>query len=588
MKNPVLNKTILPALATLVGIGISVVAWVVVKSLIVSQEAERFEFAAKQRIAEVGRAVSDQMLFLRAGGALFDASDEVTRGEWDAFAGALRQDASRSRPQIFGFAEMVPGSDLAEHLVKVGDEGIAGYAVWPEGDRSSYAPIVYVYPFAEKERKVLGFDGLTDPLRRVPMERARDSGGPTFSERVVDIAKQDEEGATGIQIYFPVYHQGMPTATVEQRRTAIHGYIFSFFLLEDLIEQVFPAGLPYVHLQIFSGREAKSGSLLYDSLSPGGNVPDSQYGMVMERVEEFSGNPWTIRVFPTAAFETAAERFLPWMLLGGGILLSFVLGLAIWSEQRVRSWAASLHAAEAHLSATLQSIGDGVISTDASGCIISLNAIAEELTGWKSVEARGRPIGEVFNIVSEMAREPAVVPVADVLASGEIRELANHTLLLSRDGKEYSISDSAAPIRDAKGMITGVVLAFRDVTKQRQAEQKLKWKADELDKFFSVSLDLLAITDKEGRFLRLNQEWENLLGYTLDELKAGRFFDFIHPDDMEITQDAVARLMDNKTVMDFSNRYRCRDGSYRWIEWRSARRVIKFMQQPVMLRRKKN
>ncbi len=103
------------------------------------------------------------------------------------------------------------------------------------------------------------------------------------------------------------------------------------------------------------------------------------------------------------------------------------------------------------LQVTLQSIGDAVITTDAVGKVTSLNPVAEELTGWKMAEALNRPIEEVFNIINEETRSPAPNPVGKVLREGKILGLANHTAVISRDGKERAIEDSAAPIKDAQG-----------------------------------------------------------------------------------------------------------------------------------------
>lgn len=124
-----------------------------------------------------------------------------------------------------------------------------------------------------------------------------------------------------------------------------------------------------------------------------------------------------------------------------------------------------LRSREEKLSVTLNSIGDAVLATDAQRRITRLNPIAEQLTGWPLAEALGRPVEEVFHIINEETREPAVIPVDDVLATGEIHGLANHTVLIARDGTERPITDSAAPIRDLSGRIIGVVLVFRDVTK---------------------------------------------------------------------------------------------------------------------------
>ncbi|WP_426307672.1 EAL domain-containing protein [Acidovorax facilis] len=135
---------------------------------------------------------------------------------------------------------------------------------------------------------------------------------------------------------------------------------------------------------------------------------------------------------------------------------------------------AQLRQSEENLSITLHSIGDGVVATDAQGHITRMNAVAERLTGWPLPEARGQPLTDVFRIVNASTREPVVDPVRMVVAKGEVVGLSNHTTLLARDGAEYQIADSAAPIRNAQGQIVGVVLVFSDVTEAYRVRKQLE------------------------------------------------------------------------------------------------------------------
>ena len=137
-------------------------------------------------------------------------------------------------------------------------------------------------------------------------------------------------------------------------------------------------------------------------------------------------------------------------------------------DEKVHERTAELAQSRADLAVTLDSIGDAVLATDASGRITRMNPAAEQLTGWKLTEAVGLPIEQVFLIINEQTREPAAIPVAAVLASGQRQMLANHTALITRNGAEISIADSAAPIRNADGAIVGVVLVFRDETQTRE------------------------------------------------------------------------------------------------------------------------
>lgn len=127
------------------------------------------------------------------------------------------------------------------------------------------------------------------------------------------------------------------------------------------------------------------------------------------------------------------------------------------------------------LRATLLSIGDGVITTDRQGRITSLNKIARQLTGWTQAEASGKPSEQVFAIVNELTRERCENPIAMVLATGNIIELANHTILISKDGPERPIEDIAAPIKDEDDQINGVVLVFRDFSEKRERQETIKY-----------------------------------------------------------------------------------------------------------------
>jgi len=134
----------------------------------------------------------------------------------------------------------------------------------------------------------------------------------------------------------------------------------------------------------------------------------------------------------------------------------------------------ALRESEEMMRATLYSIGDAVISTNVDGIVVAMNPVAESLTGWNEQEATGQALETVFRIINERTRQPVENPVTNVLKSGQIVGLANHTLLIARDGREIPIADSGAPILNDTGDITGVVLVFRDQTKERAAQEALE------------------------------------------------------------------------------------------------------------------
>lgn len=176
------------------------------------------------------------------------------------------------------------------------------------------------------------------------------------------------------------------------------------------------------------------------------------------------------------------------MLAAGALVALLLVGLLsatyVLIRRQLRDAQASRQAlseSEKSLSTTLNSIGDAVLATDTLGRVTRMNPVAQQLTGWSLEQAQGRPIEEVLCLIHEHTRAPAAVPVAKALATGEVQQLANHTALIARDGREYLIADSAAPIRDDAGRLKGVVLVFRDVTTERKTKRTIREQNEQLE-----------------------------------------------------------------------------------------------------------
>jgi PAS domain S-box-containing protein len=169
--------------------------------------------------------------------------------------------------------------------------------------------------------------------------------------------------------------------------------------------------------------------------------------------------------------EASHARWTTMLTAGGTTAMAALLVLAVMFIDARSS--ARLRKSEQWLSTTLESIGDAVIATDARGCVKYLNPVATKLTGWTSEEAHAKQLDEVFRIVSEDTGHTVPSPVETVLREGTVVGLANHTLLVRRDGQKFPIEDSGAPIKDGGGTIHGVVLVFKDASAQRQSEAAL-------------------------------------------------------------------------------------------------------------------
>lgn len=194
---------------------------------------------------------------------------------------------------------------------------------------------------------------------------------------------------------------------------------------------------------------------------PKGHLPVTSYLAVpvVSRTHEVLGGLFFGHSQP-GIFKQRDERIVEGLAAQAAIAID---NARLYQEARIQ---------QERLRITLASIGDGVIATDARGNINFINTVAQSLTGWTEDEAFGKPLENIFRIVNEFTREPAENPVHKVIRQNSIIGLANHSLLLARDGREIPIDDSGAPIRNTDGTLIGVILVFRDITEQKHHEQR--------------------------------------------------------------------------------------------------------------------
>jgi PAS domain S-box-containing protein len=209
------------------------------------------------------------------------------------------------------------------------------------------------------------------------------------------------------------------------------------------------------------------------------------------------------------------------------------------------------------LHVTLASIGDAVIVTDTEGVVTFLNPVAQALTGWASQDAAGRPLEEVFRIVNEETRRPVEGPVRRVLREGVVVGLANHTVLIARDGREFPIDDSGAPIRAEDGTVAGVVLVFRDVTEARRAvEARLHLAA-----IVESSEDAIISKNLDGTIVSWNKGAERLYGYAAGEVVGKPLSILVPPDHPDELPALLERLRRGERVEHYETVRLRKDGS---------------------------
>jgi PAS domain S-box-containing protein len=197
-------------------------------------------------------------------------------------------------------------------------------------------------------------------------------------------------------------------------------------------------------------------------------------------------------------------------------LIGWTAAMMSRADRRRRAAELEVREREAHLAITLDSIGDAVIATDATGRVTRMNSVAEQLTGWTAAAALGKPLPEVFRIVDEDTGGPVESPVDRVLRDGVTVGLANNTALVSRDGTRRAIANSGAPIRDADGETRGVVMVFHDQTEARAAARRLRDNEARKAAILESALDAVVSMDASGAIIEFNPAAEAMFGRRRD------------------------------------------------------------------------
>ena len=224
-----------------------------------------------------------------------------------------------------------------------------------------------------------------------------------------------------------------------------------------------------------------------------------------------------------------------------------------------------LEASEERLAITLQSIGDALIATDLEGRVTLMNPVAEVLTGWPREQAMGQPVEMVFSIENAQTGAPAEIPVERVIRDGLAVGLANHTVLVSRDGTRYHIADSAAPIRHRDGALLGVVMVFRDVSGAYALRHALEESEQHFRTLANAGQALIWTAGLDKGCDYFNEIWLRFTGRSLQQELGDGWAEGVHPDDLQSCMETYIKAFDQRQPFNMTYRLRRHDGEYRWI-----------------------
>jgi PAS domain S-box-containing protein len=487
------------------------------------RSTDRLGFLADREISRLHGRMQDYEQMLQGASALFAASDLVDRQEWRIYIDALRLDETMPGVQGVGFALLIPQEQLAAHTAAVRAEGFPDYAVHPEGDRPLYSSIVYLEPFDSRNQRAFGFDMYSEPVRRAAMERARDTGKPALSRQVTLVQESDSDIQPGFLIYLPVYDSRATPQTIEERRAALLGFVYSPFRARNLLAEIATDADSRIYLELHDG-EPSPQNLLFSS------IPDGHAGRFeLTRSISIGGNDWVLRVTGTPEFEeeNASRRSLP--ILAGGLGLGVALFLRLLMDARhqarLRAAALELQQSRDQYLNLVENVPGTVFRSLAklpwtftyiSGGISALSAepVKRYLSGEVSLPASIHPDDR-----------DRVMKVITWAVSRKVPYEIEYRIENRQSGPRW-VSQRARTITDAHGnalCLEGVII---DINHRKQVEEQLRDASLHMRNLLEASLDPLLTIDADGKISDVNSACEEVTGATREHLVGSDFSDW--------------------------------------------------------------
>jgi len=522
----------------ILGLGLTFAATFFTKKNIESRAKAEFALVCNEIEIKIETRLHAHAQLLRTGAAFFAASDTVTRNQWLEFINQAKIEKNLPGIQGVGFSLVIPKNGLQQHIQKIQDEGFRDYTVKPAGEREIYTSIIYLEPFTGRNLRAFGYDMFTEPVRRKAMEQARDNDVAMLSGKVLLVQETKEDVQPGSLMYVPVFRNGMPVNTVEQRRTAIMGWVYSPYRMDDLMQGMLGRWdllqIERIHLQVYDD-SISTNSILFDSQKKEtAQHSDSPSRMLCVPID-FNGKMWTL-CFSQSDEQVTFFDCNVYLVFGGGILISFlvfVLFLILTSRKSKALKIAKKLTAELKLSETkFKTVADYTYECEywegSDGRLIYISPSCERISGYKPDEFLADK-NLLLNIV-----HPEDQKILDAHFEKVHSPEKNHDIneidfrIIKKDGSIAIIGHVCTPVFDENGNYLGRRISNRDITERKHAEELLQQTRLNFETFFNTIDDFLFVLDDHGNIIQVNNTVINRLGYSWEEL-SGQSVLMVHP-----------------------------------------------------------
>ena len=539
------------------GLIITVLAALHTKVTVEATAQREFDFICEEIQRHIANRLTASAQLLHGGAGLFNTSHTVTREEWRAFTERIQVEQQLPGIQGIGFALLIPPAQLDQHIQTIRGEGFPAYRVSPEGARPVYSAIIYLEPFSERNLRAFGYDMFSEPIRRAAMEQARDQNSAVLSGKVLLVQETNQDVQAGTLMYVPVYRHGLPIDTVEQRRAALLGWVYSPYRMTDMLNGTLD-GLDVrqndrqISLQVYDGDEISTATLLYDSQGSADKAPASTTLISKITPVDFGGRRWTLRFSQPGGLASTADFRSVWLILFGGTsisLLVFWLTISLLRTRvNARRMADQLTTELRETENKFQYIFDhsivGNSLTLPTGEINTNQALCNML-GYTLAELKGKKWQEITHPEDIELTQGEV----DQLLSGKRNSARFIKRFIHKDGSVVWADLSSSLRRDKDGKILYLMSAILDITARKQAEELLSISETRYRRLFEAAQDGILILDAQtGKIVEVNPFLICILGFSREHLLEKYIWDLGFAVDMIGNLDKFQRLQQQQYV----------------------------------------
>jgi PAS domain S-box-containing protein len=486
--------------------------------------SERGKTRFISKVEEICQRIIDRLegneTILRGGTALFNVyGDTLSRGQWQTYASSLHLETTNPGILGFGFSAWLTADHSSSLIDVVRAEGFANFSINPQGERPQYSAIIWLEPFNTMNQRAFGYDMYAEPVRRAAMDYARDTGKTSISGKVVLVQERGEVQQNGVLMYIPSYRASLPIDTVQQRRQALRGFVYSPIRMNDFILGALKKTPDDVDFTLYSGTAVTPENELCNSAHLGQqrSSADRSPRYTATKSLELYGTTWQIAFRSLPAFDQEFNPDQARALLFAGTMISVGLGLLAYLQGQARFQALIIADQMRERLVTQQKFAHhiqqsplAVIEWDMQGMITAWNPAAQTIFGYSAKEAAGRQISMLL-----VEKDPRGL---DRFQTAGACGMSTH-LNLTRDNRILDCQWYVTTLQDETGAPLGRVALVQDVSERNRTEEALRQERNLLQSVMDGAKKFhLVYLDRDFNFVRVNQTYAQSCGYTPEEM----------------------------------------------------------------------